>query len=96
MSGAIPPLPNTLSWRGDQLKISTGTTLHLPLPFTQLYEYTCTHIYICNLHEMKVCCCEQSNEMSGSVKCGEFLDQLSDHQLLKADFPTCTYSVVFL
>jgi hypothetical protein len=25
MRGAIPPLPNTPSWRGDQL--STGTTL---------------------------------------------------------------------
>jgi hypothetical protein len=32
MSGAIPPLPNTPSWRGAQLKKkSTGT--NLPLPF---------------------------------------------------------------
>jgi len=30
MRGAIPPLPNTPSWRGAQLKKSTGTTL----PFT--------------------------------------------------------------
>jgi len=28
--GAIPPLPNTPSWRGAQLKESTGT---LPLTF---------------------------------------------------------------
>jgi hypothetical protein len=28
MRGAIPPLPNTSSWRGVQL--STGTTLPLP------------------------------------------------------------------
>jgi hypothetical protein len=30
MSGAIPPLPNTPSWRGAELKTSTGTTLLLP------------------------------------------------------------------
>jgi hypothetical protein len=30
MSGSIPPLPNTPSWRGAQLRKSTGTTL----PFT--------------------------------------------------------------
>jgi hypothetical protein len=30
MRGAIPPLPNTPSWRAAQLK-STGTTLSLPL-----------------------------------------------------------------
>jgi hypothetical protein len=35
MSGAIPPLPNTPSWRGAQLKKRTGTTLFLPLPLTQ-------------------------------------------------------------
>jgi len=29
MRGAIPPLPNTSSWRGAQL--STGTTLPLPI-----------------------------------------------------------------
>jgi hypothetical protein len=29
MRGAIPPLPNTPSWRGAQL--STGTNLPLPL-----------------------------------------------------------------
>jgi hypothetical protein len=28
MSGALPPLPNTPPWRGDQ---STGTTLGSPL-----------------------------------------------------------------
>jgi hypothetical protein len=31
MSEAIPPLPNTSSWRGAQLKESIGTTLPLPL-----------------------------------------------------------------
>jgi hypothetical protein len=31
MSGAIPLLPNTTSWRGAQLKKSTKTTLPLPL-----------------------------------------------------------------
>jgi hypothetical protein len=29
MSGAIAPLPNTPSWLSAELKISTGTTLHL-------------------------------------------------------------------
>jgi hypothetical protein len=31
MSGAIPSLPNMPSWHGAQLKISTGTTLPLPV-----------------------------------------------------------------
>jgi hypothetical protein len=31
MSGAIPPLPNTPSWRGAQLKEAQGLYL-LPLP----------------------------------------------------------------
>jgi len=34
MSEAIPPLPNTPSWRGAQLKKSTGTTL----PFTFIHR----------------------------------------------------------
>jgi hypothetical protein len=29
--------------------------------------------------------CEDSNELSGFIKGGEFLDRLSDHQLLKED-----------
>jgi hypothetical protein len=34
MSGVTPPLPNTSSWRGAQLKNSTRTILpFLPLPF---------------------------------------------------------------
>jgi len=33
MSGAIPTLPNTPSWRGDQLK-RTGTILPLPYLIT--------------------------------------------------------------
>jgi hypothetical protein len=30
--------------------------------------------------------CEQDNEPSGSVKDGDFLEQLSDNQLLKKNF----------
>ena len=29
--------------------------------------------------------CDCGNELSGSIKCGEFLDQLSTGQLLKKD-----------
>jgi hypothetical protein len=32
MSGAIPPLPHTPSWRGAQLKKAQGQLLPLPLP----------------------------------------------------------------
>jgi hypothetical protein len=28
-------------------------------------------------------CCEHGNELSGSIKGGEFLDQISDYYLLK-------------
>jgi hypothetical protein len=35
MCGAIPPLPYTPSWRGAQLKKSTGT--YLSLLFTYIY-----------------------------------------------------------
>jgi hypothetical protein len=35
MRGTIPPLPNMPSWRGAQLKESTGITLPLP----------CSHSY---------------------------------------------------
>jgi hypothetical protein len=31
------------------------------------------------------CCCEHGNEPSGSMKCCEFLEQLSDRRLLKED-----------
>jgi hypothetical protein len=34
MSGAIPPLPNTPSWRGDQLKKEAQGQLYLYLTFT--------------------------------------------------------------
>jgi hypothetical protein len=34
MSGAIPPLPNTPSWRGAQLKKAQGQLYLLPLPIT--------------------------------------------------------------
>jgi hypothetical protein len=37
-------------------------------------------------------CCEQDNEFSGSIKCGIFLDHLSDYQLLK---DSTTWSKVF-
>jgi hypothetical protein len=30
--------PNMTSWRGAQLKNSTGTTLHLPLPYQKRKE----------------------------------------------------------
>jgi hypothetical protein len=36
MSGAIPPLPNTPSWRGAQLKKAQGQLYLLPLPLTYL------------------------------------------------------------
>jgi len=39
MNGAIPPLPNTSSWRGAQLQKSTGTALPLP------YLYCCCYIH---------------------------------------------------
>jgi hypothetical protein len=32
-------------------------------------------------------CCEQSNEPSGSIKGGEFLDQLTDCEFLKVPDP---------
>jgi hypothetical protein len=39
MSGAIPPLPNTPSSRGAELKESTGTSLPLPLyHLTDIHE----------------------------------------------------------
>ena len=34
--------------------------------------------------------CECGNEPSGSVKCGEFLDQLQTSQLLKKDSAPCS------
>jgi hypothetical protein len=37
MHGAIPPLPNTSSWRGAQLRKGTGTTLPLPLAYSFQY-----------------------------------------------------------
>jgi hypothetical protein len=38
MSGAIPPLPNTSSWRGAELEKITEITLPLtlPLPLTEI------------------------------------------------------------
>jgi hypothetical protein len=46
MFGAIPPLPNTPSWHGAQLKKSTGTAL--PFTFTLIWNSsggkTYTHI----------------------------------------------------
>jgi len=38
MSGAIPPLLNTPSWRGAQFKNSTGATLPLPFNRSSVYE----------------------------------------------------------
>jgi len=34
---------------------------------------------------------ENGNEPSGSIKGGEFLDSLSDYQLLQEDFLPCNY-----
>jgi hypothetical protein len=34
--------------------------------------------------------CEHDNELPGSIKTGKLLDYLSDYQLLKADFASCT------
>jgi hypothetical protein len=31
-------------------------------------------------------CCEHGNEPSGSIKSGEFLDQLSDYLFVKKDY----------
>jgi len=45
MSGAISPLPNTPSWRCDQLKESTGTTL-LTLLMVSLYSRYSNQGYI--------------------------------------------------
>jgi hypothetical protein len=42
MSVAIPPLPNTPSWRGAQLK-NTGITLPLPLPLEEYKEVNIQH-----------------------------------------------------
>jgi hypothetical protein len=50
MRETIPPLPNTPSWRGSQLKKGRGTTL--PLPFTAYLE-DCRVVYmsvtLCNV-----------------------------------------------
>jgi hypothetical protein len=45
MRGAIPPLPNTPSWRGAQLKKKHGTTL----PYIYMYTHTHTHSVFKNL-----------------------------------------------
>jgi hypothetical protein len=51
MSAAIPPLSNTPSWRGAQLKRSTGTTLPLPQGFYlhRRAEHRKMPVYIHNL-----------------------------------------------
>jgi len=63
MYGAIPPLPNTPSWRGVQLIRSTGTTLTLlsiPLNSTQSFKISCkrnVHCYF--LEEVKRFRCQR-------------------------------------
>jgi hypothetical protein len=37
--------------------------------------------------------CEHGNEPSGSIKCGDFVYQLSDYQLLKKDSAPCSWLV---
>jgi hypothetical protein len=39
-------------------------------------------------------CCEHSNEPMDSIKGGEFVDQLSDYQLLKKDSAPFSYFVM--
>jgi len=39
--------------------------------------------------------CERGNESSGSIKGGEFLDYLSDYELLK-DLASWNYSIIYL
>jgi hypothetical protein len=39
MSGAIPPLPNTSSWRGAQLKHRDNCTFTFYLPFAEYVTY---------------------------------------------------------
>jgi hypothetical protein len=40
MRGAIPPLTNTHSWRGPQLRKALGQLYLLPLPFQNEKRYT--------------------------------------------------------
>jgi hypothetical protein len=45
MSGAILPFPNTLSWRGVQLKKNTGITL--PFSGSRFEVFSAVRIYLC-------------------------------------------------
>jgi hypothetical protein len=66
MRGAIPPLPDTSSWRGAQLKRDTGTTLPL---------YFRNSIFRHRLDASgSGCPVTGSCETLGSIKDGEFLD----------------------
>jgi hypothetical protein len=48
MSGAVPPLPNTRSWRGAQLKKSTGTTLLLEITSRIIQNYgSLSYVIMC-------------------------------------------------
>jgi hypothetical protein len=47
MSGAIPALPNMPSWRGAQLKRSTGTTLlYITLLYFTLLSQLINYIFL--------------------------------------------------
>jgi hypothetical protein len=65
-----------------------------------MYVYVCVCMYVCMYVCMCVLCmyvcilrwevplegfCEHDNELSSSMKCEYFLNQLSDYQLLKED-----------
>jgi hypothetical protein len=39
--------------------------------------------------------CEYGNESSGSIKGREFLDQLSDYQILTKDYAPCHYRFMY-
>jgi hypothetical protein len=50
MRGAMPPLPYTPSWRGDQLKESTGTILPLPSSIILRLSVVFLGLFMCQLH----------------------------------------------
>ena len=50
-------------------------------------------VFICSDQGQVAGCCECGNEPSGSIKCGEFLDQLRTSQLLKKNSAPWSYLV---
>jgi hypothetical protein len=60
MHGAIPPLPNTSSWLGAQLRKSTGTTLLLPCIKLSVTGHTTMAV-----HAAEISACQSFTAMSG-------------------------------